>query len=44
VFVFGFGAAVYWGLAKSEVQDLLQFIETFIVKEPVSLSVYQAVY
>jgi len=42
VFVFGFGAAVYWGLAKSEVQDLLQFIETFIVKEPLSKEEFEA--
>jgi uncharacterized Rmd1/YagE family protein len=36
VFVFGFGAAVFWGLAKSEVQDLLQFIAQFIVKDRLS--------
>lgn len=36
VFVFGFGAAVFWGLAKSDVQDLLQFIAQFIVKDPLS--------
>ena len=42
VFVFGFGAAVYWGLAKSEVQDLLQFIESFIVKEPLSKEEFEA--
>jgi uncharacterized Rmd1/YagE family protein len=36
VFVFGFGAAVFWGLAKSEVQDLLQYIAQFIVKDRLS--------
>jgi uncharacterized Rmd1/YagE family protein len=42
VFVFGFGAMVYWGLAKNEVQDLLAFIEKFIVKEPFSKEEFEA--
>lgn len=42
VFVFGFGAIVYWGLAKSEVQELLQFIEKFIVKERLSKEEFEA--
>ena len=42
VFVFGFGVAVFWGLAKSEVQDILQFIERFIVKDRLSTEEFAA--
>jgi len=36
VFVYGFGAAVFWGMQKAEVQELLAHIEKYIVKGPLS--------
>lgn len=32
VFVFGFGAIVFWGFHRNEAKELLDYLETFVVK------------
>jgi len=32
VFVFGFGAVVFWGFHRNEAKELLDYLQTFVVK------------